>query len=125
MTRIERLLAPFLITVLGLAGASLLAHGCGSDDNPSPSDTGIITGLGDGGVDVPVMQPDALPDVGGGGDVAATPQPDAAVGFPGCINTNTPQGAQFLNRCSASACYPFNNAARLPLYNGGNLPPLP
>jgi hypothetical protein len=31
----------------------------------------------------------------------------------------------FLNGCTDKQCIPFANAQRLPLYNNGNLPPLP
>lgn len=31
----------------------------------------------------------------------------------------------FLNGCTDVGCIPFDNVARLPRYNNGNLPPLP
>jgi hypothetical protein len=35
------------------------------------------------------------------------------------------EDTDFLNGCTDNQCIPFANAARLPLYNNGNLPPLP
>jgi hypothetical protein len=35
------------------------------------------------------------------------------------------EDADFLNGCTGGQCIAFDNTARLPLFNNGNLPPLP
>ena len=61
------------------------------------------------------------PDAGG---------PDAAAdascsGADACYACSPATTIEFLNACTSAQCLPFDNTARLPLYNGGNLPPLP
>jgi hypothetical protein len=41
----------------------------------------------------------------------------------GCYKCTPTTNVEFLNQCTASSCTPFDNAARLPNYDGG-LPPL-
>jgi hypothetical protein len=41
----------------------------------------------------------------------------------GCYKCTPTTNAEFLNQCTTSTCAPFNNAQRLPNYDGG-LPPL-
>lgn len=46
-------------------------------------------------------------------------------GANGCYACTPVTLEQHLNQCTDSQCVPFDNAARLPLFNGGNLPPIP
>ncbi len=66
-----------------------------------------------------------------GGSAGAT---GGSAGAGGQVNCDGPNGCyackpttlpQFLNHCTDSTCVPFDNAARLPLYKNGTLPPLP
>lgn len=64
---------------------------------------------------------------GNGGEAGAA----GAGGSPNCAGPNgcyacpPKETDQYLNACTDSQCSPFDNVTRLPLYNGGNLPPLP
>ena len=81
----------------------------------------LLTACGGGG--------DAAPTRADAGDVAdAAPDPDAAPGCvtdDGCFACAPVELEQFLNRCTDAQCFGFDDAARLPLYNDGDLPPLP
>jgi hypothetical protein len=105
----------------------------GAADTGTPTDTGAVdTGALDTGADAgaaDVTAPDAptadapaadVPRDGGATDGGS------CVGDGGCYACAPSTTAQFLNRCTGSACAPFNNAARLPLLRAdGGLPPLP
>jgi hypothetical protein len=90
--------------------AALAVGACGGNTNPQP--------------DVPdAARADArVPDA------AADASPDAApscTSAAGCFVCTPVELVEFLNACTDSSCQPFDNAARLPLYNNGVLPPLP
>lgn len=46
-------------------------------------------------------------------------------GADNCYSCEPTESSHFLDRCTDGRCARFDNAARLPLYNGGVLPPLP
>jgi hypothetical protein len=48
------------------------------------------------------------------------------VGQPGCFQGTPANGTsiQFLNKCVGTTCFPFNNAQRVPNWDGGTLTPL-
>ncbi len=65
-------------------------------------------------------------------DAAVDASPDAPPSCidpaTGCFKSDVCQPQQlddFLNACTTVPCQEFDNTARLPLYNDGNLPPLP
>jgi hypothetical protein len=66
---------------------------------------------------------------GGGGGTASggtSGSGGAGGGQPGCLPGKPADRAsiQFLNKCTGSNCFPFNNTVRVPNWNGGALPPL-
>ncbi len=82
-----------------------MAAACGSSDNPTPD-------IVDARIDAPTVdaaEPDAL-DCTGEND---------------CFSCEPTQTSEFLNACTDGTCFPFDNEARLPRYNHGELPPLP
>ena len=87
------------LLAIGLAVATLTA--CPKDENPYP--------------DVTDAAIDASPEVDG----------SACVGPEGCFSCEPEQTEEFLNACTDGSCFGFDNVARLPRYNNGNLPPLP
>src|SRR6478735_4876488 len=66
-------------------------------------------------------------DITGDGSSGSSPDgvDPACVGTNGCYACEPKQLVEFLNQCSGSQCAPFDNSTRLPLYDGGALPPLP
>jgi hypothetical protein len=96
---------------LGVALSVPLA--CGEEENPEPSST-FTTGPGSsssgnqgGGND-------------GGGGVGGNCE-----GPNGCFDCPPTQNVHFLNACTDAQCAFFDNEARLPLYEGPDLPPIP
>lgn len=115
-----------------MLAAGLLPFGCGESNNPTPPDTGVVT-TSDAGVkyDTGTQSPDA--PVGGntGTDGGSTGLDGGGtdggpIGVPGCFagKPTDKQSVQFLNACTGTTCFPFDNAARLPLYSATNPPPL-
>lgn len=90
--------------------AVLMAAACGGDSNPQP--------------DVPdAARADArVPDAGADASPDASP---SCTSDAGCFVCEPIELVDFLNACTDSTCQPFDNVARLPLYNNGALPPLP
>jgi hypothetical protein len=92
---------------LALISFAMFAVGCKSDD-PVP--------------DFPDAPP---PDA----DIDASPTCFDPSGTPAhCFlqTTCVPEDdVDFLNGCTDGQCIPYDNPARLPRFNGGNLPPLP
>jgi hypothetical protein len=100
---------------------------CSSETNQKPPDNNFTTssatssstsatgtgGAGGGGTSSVT---------GGGGTGGAPPNCD---GPNGCFSCPPKTGNQLLNACTGSQCSPFDNVARLPLYNNGNLPAIP
>lgn len=77
----------------------------------SPDDDAGSTATVDGGVDDAAVEPDASPD---------------CIGDEGCFKCEPTKLVEFLNRCTDGQCVPFDNAARVPLYEPGKpLPPVP
>ncbi len=116
--------------LVALLFAALTA--CGDDDatgNPEPSGSGTFTtsatasstttGAGGGGVGGSGAGGSGA-GVGGGGGAGGDCLADS-----GCYECEPTTTDQFLDACTDSACSPFDNVARLPLYNNGNLPPVP
>jgi hypothetical protein len=62
--------------------------------------------------------PDAVAD-------ASPDAPPSCTSDAGCFVCEPVTTPDFLNACTDSTCIPFDNEARLPRYNHGNLPPLP
>lgn len=110
----------------------LVVVACGSDDETNAptnfttsatSSTSSTSGTGGGGA--------------GGGDATTSTTASGTGGGGGQgggVNCDDPSGCydcppvtndQHLNACTDAQCTPFDNVARLPLYNGGNLPPVP
>lgn len=86
------------------------------EPDPIPTDRDSATD-GSGQTDAPVA--DVSDARGGDGDTDAS-----CTGPDGCFAC-TPQGTlEHLNRCTGTTCVPFDNAARLPRYNNGDLPPI-
>jgi hypothetical protein len=112
-------------TALGVIVASTIAFfgACSDNTNPEPNPnlTTSSSSGGDGG--------SGVGGAGAGGD--GTGGGAGGQGGAGCLGPNdcwlcTPTNdGQFLNHCTDAQCSFFDDAARLPLYNGGNLPPLP
>jgi len=97
--------------------AALSLAGCGDDsgENPKPS---ITAGNGAGSTST------GTDGAGGGGDGGS----DGAGGGcteDGCYSCEPTRTEHFLDACTESQCSPFDNAARLPLFADGDLPPVP
>jgi hypothetical protein len=86
----------------------------GSTSSGGGGSTGGTTSSGGGGTGGTVTT--------GGGGTGGAPNCD---GPNGCYSCKPTVDVQFLNACTNAQCSPFDNVARLPLYNGGNLPPVP
>lgn len=111
-----------------IAGATLFAA-CSSDDNEAPSGPSTFDppGAGSGGAGGASGSAGTGGQAGAGGNGGTGGVAPNCVGTDGCFSAScTPQTtADFLNRCTDASCAPFDNVARLPLFNGGSLPPLP
>ena len=110
-----------LVAVLFSAGAIAVAA-CSSESNPTPPDTTFTTSSG------ATTSATGTGGAGGGGSSSATGAggaPPECNGPNGCFACPPKTGNQILNACTGSQCSPFDNVARLPLYNNGTLPPLP
>jgi hypothetical protein len=113
-----------------LACASLaVISACSSESNPKPPDTEFTTSsssttsaTGTGGAGGGGTSSSSATGTGGGGTGGAPPNCD---GPNGCYACPPKTGSQFLNACTTTQCSPFDNVKRLPLYNNGNLPPIP
>jgi hypothetical protein len=137
-----------LLGALALASFELGALACSSsNDNPTPPNnsftTGSTTGGGGAGGKASTTTTATTATTGGGGQGGQGGAGPGGGGHGGSggtggtggqVDCNGPNNCykcppvaelQFLNQCTASQCSPFDNAARLPLYNNGNLPPLP
>lgn len=117
-----------LLAVTAFATANAITA-CSSGDNPTPPDTNFTTSsgtttsaTGTGGAGGGETSSSAATGTGGGGTGGAPPNCD---GPNGCYSCPPKTGTQFLNACTGSQCSPFDNVARLPLYNNGTLPPIP
>ncbi|HVJ94024.1 MAG TPA: hypothetical protein VM580_29745 [Labilithrix sp.] len=67
------------------------------------------------------ITPAGVPD--GGSDAAADP---SCTSPEGCFSCEPVNLVDFLNACTDDQCAPFDNVARLPLYEPGKpLPPVP
>jgi hypothetical protein len=109
-----------------LVGAALGFAACGDSGNPEPNPS-LTTSSGPGGGVV-------LPTGSGGngqGGTAGHGQGGSGGGTGGdctgaanCYNCAPKKPDQFLNHCTDATCAPFDDVARLPRYNGGNLPPI-
>lgn len=107
---------------LAVASAALGAPACSGGDNPTPttsssSSSGGTTISGEGGT--------GTGGTGTGGTGTGGTGTVNCDGPNGCFDCPPKKTVEFLNACTDAQCTPFDNAARLPLYNGGNLPPLP
>src|SRR5690349_7017536 len=116
-----------LFAILASAGATALVA-CSSESNPRPPDTTFTTssgtttsatGTGGAGGGGGSTGSSSATGTGGAGGAPSCDGPN------GCYSCAPKTGTQLLNACTTSQCSPFDNAARLPLYNNGNLPPLP
>lgn len=91
--------------------AALVAVACKSKSNPQPDFVDAA------------KHADAKVDVDA--PIDAAPECYLDAGVAGCFQCTPTTDEDFLNACTDGTCVAFDNAARLPLYNGGNLPPLP
>jgi hypothetical protein len=126
-----------LASVLALLAA--LAVGCkpGTENVPPDSDIPAHDVVGTDATDTAPPSDvqdaadaqDAAPIDGSAdaADATADGSADAAscVGDGGCVACPPVTLSDYLNQCTGSACAPFDNHARLPLWDGGALPPLP
>ena len=123
------LFAGALFVVAGVIAA------CSSESNPKPPDNEFTTssgttstsasgtgGAGGGATASSGSSTSTATGTGGGGTGGVPPNCD---GPSGCYSCPPKTGNQFLNACTNSQCSPFDNVARLPLYNNGNLPAIP
>lgn len=115
-----------LFAILVSAGATAFVA-CSSESNPTPPDTTFTTSAstttsatGTGGAGGGSTSSSSATGTGGAGGA-----PPECNGPNGCYACPPKTGNQFLNACTSSQCSPFDDVARLPLYNGGNLPPIP
>ena len=115
-----------LFAVLFSASAIVIAA-CSSESNPKPPDTTFTTSsgattsaTGTGGESGSSTSSTSATGTGGTGG-----EPPECNGPNGCFACPPKTGTQLLNACTSSQCSPFDNVARLPLYNNGTLPPLP
>lgn len=115
---------------------------CSSESNPKPPDNNFTTSSGStsgsdatsttttsasgtGGSSATSStgsSASSTTGAGGGGTGGAPPNCD---GVNGCYSCPPKTGNQLLNACTGAQCSPFDNVARLPLYNNGNLPAIP
>ena len=113
--------------------ALTLSAGCGDGDNPSP--TGSFTG-GNGGTGgtggAGGTGAGTTSQGGAGGTGGTTSQGGGGAGGgqdcdgpDGCYDCKPTSNVQHLNACTDAQCSKFDDVARLPLYNGGDLPALP
>lgn len=125
-------------SVIFTLGAAIAA--CSSESNPKPPDNNFTTSSGStsatssasgtggaGGGSTSTSSGSSTSSTsatgtGGGGTGGAPPNCN---GPNDCYSCPPKTGNQFLNACTGSQCSPFDNVARLPLYNNGNLPPIP
>jgi hypothetical protein len=111
---------PTFPTTGGSGGSSAGASGGGSDAGSGGSDAGSggssAGSGGDGG---------AAGTAGTAGTGGAAGAGGNCQGENGCYACPPTTLEHYLNRCTGAQCVPFDDAARLPLYNGGNLPPVP
>ncbi len=116
-----------ILAALASASAAVISA-CSSESNPKPPDTEFTTSsstttsaTGTGGAGGGGTSSSSATGTGGGGTGGAA----NCDGPNGCYSCPPKTGSQFLNACTSAQCSPFNNVARLPLYNNGNLPPIP
>jgi hypothetical protein len=88
-----------------LFGLMLFAGACGGEDNPIPE-------IVDAATDAPATDADDSDAVD-------------CTGENECFSCEPVQLTDFLNACTDGTCFPFDNVARLPRFNNGDLPPLP
>lgn len=100
-------------------GGAVLSLACSSSEEAaptrkpvtSPDDDAGTTTVTDAGSDDAAVEPDASPD---------------CLGDEGCFKCEPTALLEFLNRCTDGQCVPFDNVARVPLYEPGKpLPPVP
>jgi hypothetical protein len=118
-----------VLALIALASVAFGVPACGGDDNPRPptssstgdttSSTTSSTSAGTGGSGGGTTSTSTSGGTGGGD---AGPNCDGPNGCYSCAPQTT---TQYLNACTNAQCSPFDNVARLPLYNNGNLPPIP
>jgi hypothetical protein len=119
-----------LAILFGAFAASVSITACSSETNQKPPDNNFTTSTGTGTETSTSTSASATGTggAGGGGTSSATGTggaPPKCDGPNGCYACPPKTGVQILNACSGSQCSPFDNVARLPLYNNGNLPPIP
>jgi hypothetical protein len=116
--------ASILAALVCVSAAAISA--CSSESNPKPPDTEFTTSsstttsaTGTGGAGGGGTSSSSATGTGGSGGAQSCDGPN------GCYSCPPKTGAQFLNACTTTQCSPFDNVKRLPLYNNGNLPPIP
>ena len=94
------------LAVVSLGTCIVLAVACGSSEEVAPTRTITPAGVADSGSDSSV-------------DPSCTSPA-------GCFSCKPASLTDFLNACTDGQCAPFDNVARLPLYEPGKaLPPVP
>ena len=106
----RRYLASFGLLVAATALASVVACSSTTDEQPTPT--------------TPTATAQPTADAARAADAGAETGAEC-LGAEGCFKCEVENLGQALNACTESQCAPFDNAARLPLYNGGSLPPVP
>jgi hypothetical protein len=108
----------------GSSGASTGGKSGGTGGS-SGGGTGGSSGSATGGKDGGSTGGASTGGASDGGPVdSGTPPCTLGEGDGGCIRCPPKSTDDFLNQCTSSTCYPFDNAARLPRYNNGSLPAL-
>lgn len=121
----------YYFAALALGITALAAPACDSDGNPTPPTTSssgsggsTTTSSGTGGTATTSSSGTGGAGTGGANTGGGGGAPNCD-GPNGCYSCPPTKNEQFLNACTSAQCSPFDNAARLPLYNNGNLPPVP
>ena len=94
---------------VALSGGAVIASACSSDDTEA----------------APSRPPVTPVDDSGGGDGGSN-EDAACLGEAGCFSCAPVVNIDYLNECTDDLCTPFDNVARLPLYQAGQpLPAIP
>jgi hypothetical protein len=120
----------FFVALIAAAAGAFAA--CGDSGNPQPN-PGFTSSSGTGGGASSTAGPGGGSvggggqggNAGGGGNGNGGGTGGDCSGQSNCYSCTPHDTDQFLNHCTDAQCAPFDNVTRLPLYNGGNLPPVP
>lgn len=118
-----------LSLAISVTAAALFA-GCGSsDDDAAPSNNVGFSGQSGAAGSGTAGSGNAGSGTAGSGTAGSGTAGSGTAGSSGsggagCFD-KPKTTSEFLNQCTNSTCAPFDNAARLPLFQNGQLPPIP